>query len=112
MPKQPPKEPEIDYRRRPRPNGRLDSDGDGIPDEDELKFGLNPFDPNDAKSDLDRDGRNALQEYREGTNPRKPELGPVAGVQRQALAPQTPQKRRRRGRELDSPAPGSTTDED
>jgi hypothetical protein len=47
-----------------------DRDGDGIPDAWETAFGLNPDDPNDAKSDTDHDGLTAYAEYRAGTDPR------------------------------------------
>lgn len=47
----------------------LDSDGDGIPDEVEKKWGLNPNDPADADGDLDGDGFTNLEEYEAGTDP-------------------------------------------
>ena len=46
-----------------------DSDGDGMPDEWERKFDLNPQDPSDAALDSDEDGFTNLQEYKDGTNP-------------------------------------------
>jgi len=49
-----------------------DSDGDGLPDWWETKYGLNPNDPNGvngANGDPDGDGRTNLQEYILGTNP-------------------------------------------
>ncbi len=45
-----------------------DMDGDGIPDVDEEKWGLNPRDPSDAADDLDDDGFSNLMEYKEGTD--------------------------------------------
>jgi hypothetical protein len=48
---------------------KLDSDGDGMIDAWETKFGLNPNDPNDATTDLDGDNRTNLQEYVAGTHP-------------------------------------------
>lgn len=98
-----------DYRYQLRPNGMLDSDGDGMPDEWEVKHGLNPNDPHDARMDFDKDGRNALQEYREGTNPRKPELTPVSGARRQPPAPSAPSPKssRKRRKGLDCPDPSS-----
>ena len=44
-----------------------DSDGDGIPDQTEAFYGLNPGDPSDAARDLDGDGVSNLVEYLEGT---------------------------------------------
>lgn len=44
-----------------------DSDGDGIPDDGELRLGLNPRDPTDALLDPDRDGLTNLQEFQRGT---------------------------------------------
>jgi len=52
-------------------NSVLDTDGDGIPDDYELRNGLNPYDPTDASSDADHDGLTALQEYKLGTDPNK-----------------------------------------
>ena len=47
----------------------LDSDGDGIPDELEKKWGLNPNDSSDADADLDEDGFTNLEEHEAGTDP-------------------------------------------
>ena len=46
-----------------------DSDGDGMPDEWERKYDLNPQDPADAELDSDEDGFSNLQEYKDGTDP-------------------------------------------
>jgi len=48
-----------------------DSDGDGIPDDEELRLGMNPNGAADALLDLDHDGLTALEEYRAGTSPRQ-----------------------------------------
>jgi pectate lyase len=47
----------------------VDTDADGMPDDWERKFGLNPNDPADAAHDLDQDGYTNLEEYLNGTNP-------------------------------------------
>jgi uncharacterized repeat protein (TIGR01451 family) len=47
----------------------LDSDGDGIPDDWELAYGLNPTNALDAAWDSDCDGWTNLQEYQAGRNP-------------------------------------------
>ena len=47
----------------------LDSDGDGMPDEWEIKFGLNPKDARDGGQDQDKDGYTNLEEYLNGTDP-------------------------------------------
>jgi alpha-tubulin suppressor-like RCC1 family protein len=46
-----------------------DSDGDGLPDDYERAFGLDPGDPGDAGRDEDRDGLTALEEFELGTSP-------------------------------------------
>lgn len=46
-----------------------DGDGDGMPDEFEQRFGLNPQDPSDAAEDLDKDGYLNIEEYLNGTDP-------------------------------------------
>jgi len=47
----------------------LDDDDDGMPDDWELEQGLDPLDPADAASDDDLDGRPALVEFGDGTDP-------------------------------------------
>ena len=47
----------------------VDGDGDGIADDWELLYGLNPNDPSDALLDHDGDGQNAAGEFALRTNP-------------------------------------------
>lgn len=49
-----------------------DADNDGLPNDWETAYGLNPNDPSDAAVDSDGDGMTNLQEYFAGTNPRNP----------------------------------------
>ena len=49
----------------------LDSDNDGMPDEWELKYGLNPFDPSDATLDMNGDGYTNIEKYINGIDPTK-----------------------------------------
>jgi hypothetical protein len=51
----------------------VDSDGDGIPDDAELRLGLNPHDPSDALLDPDHDGLTNLEEFQLGTDPHNPD---------------------------------------
>ncbi len=50
-----------------------DSDGDGIPDDVELREGLNPNDPTDSLDDADHDGLNNREEVFYGTALRNPD---------------------------------------
>jgi hypothetical protein len=52
-----------------------DADGDGLPDDYELAFGLNPLNAADAAQDADGDGASNLQEYWAGTHPRQAASG-------------------------------------
>ena len=47
----------------------VDSDGDGMPDEWEIKHNLDPNNPDDGAIDSDGDGYTNLEEYLNGTNP-------------------------------------------
>ncbi|MDR1716781.1 MAG: polysaccharide lyase [Prevotella sp.] len=48
-----------------------DSDGDGIPDEWEKKYGLNPNDPSDAVKDMNGDGYTNIEKLINGIDPTK-----------------------------------------
>jgi parallel beta-helix repeat protein len=50
-----------------------DNDNDGMPDSWENSFGLNPDNPNDAKSDSDNDSLSNIEEYNNNTNPLEPD---------------------------------------
>jgi hypothetical protein len=57
-----------------RNNGaKVDHDGDSLPDDWELLYGLDPFNPADAALDSDGDGFSNYQEFLIGTNPRDPQ---------------------------------------
>lgn len=56
--------PELKSARPPR-----DSDKDGMPDNWEKRYGLNPDNPADRNSDLDKDGYTNLEEYLNNTKP-------------------------------------------
>lgn len=49
----------------------VDTDKDGLPDAWEKKHKLNPNDPSDATIDSDKDGYTNIEEYINGTNPKK-----------------------------------------
>lgn len=49
-----------------------DTDSDGMPDDWELRYGLNPHDPSDAAEDLDGDGYTNIEEYLNNTDPTQP----------------------------------------
>jgi parallel beta-helix repeat protein len=52
-----------------KPISDLDSDSDGMDDEWELTYGLNPNDSTDFNNDSDGDGLTNLEEYQNDTNP-------------------------------------------
>jgi hypothetical protein len=51
-----------------------DSDGDGMPDKWELKYGLNPKDPSDAAGDLNGDGYSNIEKFIYGLDPKGPKV--------------------------------------
>jgi len=68
----------------------LDDDNDGIPDEWEEGFGLDPLDPSDARDDSDGDGLSNLNEYTLGTDPTNPDSdgdGVLDGTDKYPLNP-------------------------
>ncbi|MDD5729121.1 MAG: hypothetical protein PHV59_11210 [Victivallales bacterium] len=68
-----PRPPERDIN---RPVSEMDRDDDGIPDVDEIKFGLNPDNPDDAFYDMDNDGFPNIYEYKKSTNLQKADSHP------------------------------------
>src|SRR5690606_18558172 len=63
----------LNWAAAPATTGRAftnDSDGDGMPDDWELLYELDPNSSADADEDPDNDGMSNLNEYRAGTNPR------------------------------------------
>lgn len=54
-----------------------DTDGDGIPDVWEKKFGFNPLDSLDGALDADSDGFTNLEEFQQRTDPRDPKSHPA-----------------------------------
>jgi hypothetical protein len=50
----------------------VDTDGDGMPDEWEMQFGLNPQDPTDAVQDLNADGYTNIEDFINGLDPSAP----------------------------------------
>ena len=61
-------------------NQDLDDDNDGISDIDELKYGFNPLDKNDANQDFDGDGFSNIDEIKAGTNPKDKNDYPSKGM--------------------------------
>ena len=53
-----------------------DTDKDGLPNEWELKYGLNPADASDAGADADNDGYTNAEEYELRTDPTDPDSHP------------------------------------
>ena len=51
-----------------------DTDGDGMPDEWELKYGLNPNDPSDAAGDLNGYGYSNIEKFIYGLDPKGPKV--------------------------------------
>jgi hypothetical protein len=51
-----------------------DADNDGMRDEWESAHGLNPKDPSDASTDLNRDGYTNIEDYINGLDPRAPKV--------------------------------------
>lgn len=49
-----------------------DSDGDGLPDDWEIKHGLNPLDASDASKDFNGDGYTVIEDFINGMDPKMP----------------------------------------
>jgi hypothetical protein len=49
----------------------IDSDNDGMPDDWEIKYGLNPKDASDAQKDLNGDGYSNIEKYINGIDPKR-----------------------------------------
>ena len=54
----------------------LDTDKDGLPDEYEKKYALNPNDAKDIDADKDGDGFTNMEEFKAGTDPSDPDSHP------------------------------------
>ncbi|WP_116811976.1 Ig-like domain-containing protein [Steroidobacter cummioxidans] len=54
-----------------------DQDGDGMSDEFEQRYGLDPHDPSDAATDLDGDGVSNLDEFLQGSDPTRDDQAPL-----------------------------------
>ena len=64
-----------------------DNDGDGIPDDWEVRFGLNPR-ADDADGDIDQDGVSNRDEFRAGLEPDDPDVG-AAPLPSESLFPES-----------------------
>ena len=62
-----------------------DKDEDGMLDEWEVRYGLNPLDPADAQQDEDGDGFSNLEEFLYGTDPTDPKSHPPLIAKLQVL---------------------------
>jgi CARDB len=59
-----------------------DTDTDGMPDDWEERYGLNPYDPTDATQDPDQDGITNIEEYQQGTSPLKKQTSSTEAMDR------------------------------
>lgn len=70
---------ECPFCRAPQPKIKElspDRDDDGMPNDWEIKYGLNPLDASDASGDLDNDGFTNLEEFKFQTQPNDPKSRP------------------------------------
>ncbi len=58
----------------------VDDDDDGMGDNYETRFGLNPNDPDDAALDTDGDGASNVEEFERYRNPRVNEHTVIQGI--------------------------------
>jgi hypothetical protein len=73
----------------------FDGDGGGIPDEDEIRYGLDPQNPADDIADSDGDGFTNLEEHLAGTDPKDPRSHPPRATRlrvKEIVATQLPLK--------------------
>jgi hypothetical protein len=63
-----------------RIDAERDTDGDGIPDWWEVRHGLNPRNPFDARLDFSGDGLSNLDAFKIDVNPNDPNIDPASGV--------------------------------
>ena len=75
-----------------------DSDGDGMPNDWERRFGLNPDDAADAISDLNRDGYTNIEDFSNGLDPSAPAKKWLTPKTYQDLWRSDPELRARLGR--------------
>ncbi len=63
-------------------NALPDSDGDGMPDWWERRYGLNPLFAGDAGLDPDHDGASNLKEFKDGSDPNQSNVSPMLATDR------------------------------
>ncbi len=94
---------EIDVLKSDNP----DFDNDGMPNDWELEYGLNPIDPTDAKIDSDKDGLSNLEEYQKETDPNQKDTDKDGHDDKEDAYPNNPAKW-----EKETPTRGGKKDDD